>query len=236
MYRVFGLLCYDPQRTKVVPIETTTAPPEMMVVDPERFGIFDRETERAVTMNGCAPFSLDHIRRKGMRERLPQDRYTLALSMLPPGSGICLDACTSEPRDSALEEIHRLGYKYLAIDAIPSPGVQREDLTKLSFADCSIAAIVSCDTIEHIPNYDAAVSEMYRVLKPSGVLIVHFPVYYFDRPTGISTVPDSDPWGHVRYFSAREMLELFDLAGFAVLRANLNFDSGALLAVLAKPA
>jgi SAM-dependent methyltransferase len=234
MYRAFGLLCYDPRSEKVVPTETATVPPEMRVVDPRQFGIFDQATERAVPIGEASAFSLDHLSH-AMGDRLPGDRYTLSVSMLPPGSGLCIDACTSAPLVWVRAAIERLGYKYLAVDMLPGAGVQQEDLTKLSFPDCSVAAIVSCDTIEHIPAYPDALKQMYRVLEPAGIAVLHFPVYYFDRPAGIPTVPDSDPWGHVRYFSAREMLELFDRTGFAILRAHLNFDYGALLAVLRKP-
>jgi SAM-dependent methyltransferase len=234
MYRAFGLLCYDPRSGKVVPTETATVPPEMQVVDPRRFGIFDRATERAVPARDASAFSLDHLSHK-MGDRLPADRYTLSVSMLPPGSGLCIDACTSAPLDWVRGAIRRLGYRYLAIDMLPGAGVQQEDLTKLSFADCSVAAIISCDTIEHISAYPDALKQMYRVLEPGGTAVLHFPVYYFDRQVGIPTVPGSDPWDHVRYFSAREMLELFDRTGFAILRAHLNFDYGALLAVLGKP-
>jgi SAM-dependent methyltransferase len=207
----------------------------MMVVDPTRYGIFDRTTERAVSITGQQHFSLDDLQRKGLGERLPRDRYKLSLSMLPPGSGVCLDACTSQPMEWVKDYIEGLGYRYLAIDILRGTDVQREDLTKLSFVDGSVAAIVSCDTIEHIPAYADAIAEMYRVLEPAGVLVAHFPVYYFDRPTGIPTVPGSDPWDHVRYFSSREMLELFDHTGFAILRAQFHLDYGALLAVVSKP-
>ena len=236
MYRAFGLLCYDPGSEKVVAKELLAVSPDMRVIDPARFGIYEPSIERVVAIEGPVPFDLDSLPRKanGNGTNLLSDRYSLALAMLPPGTGVCLDACTSDPEEKVRSKIQQLGYTYLAIDILSARGVQQEDLTKLSFSDDSIASIISCDTIEHIPDYGKAVAELHRVLAPAGIAILHFPVYYFDRPTGIPIVPGADPWDHVRYFSVREMLELFDRVGFAVLRAHLNFDYGALLVVLTK--
>jgi ubiquinone/menaquinone biosynthesis C-methylase UbiE len=92
------------------------------------------------------------------------------------------------------------------------------------------------DTLEHIDAYPAAIRELFRVLAPHGLALVHVPVYYFDKPEGEPIRPGVDPWEHVRYFSAREFLRLFDEAGFVILRASFNFDYGALIAVLGKEA
>lgn len=50
-----------------------------------------------------------------------------------------------------------------------------EDVTDLSLANASLDAIVSCDVLEHVPDYQAAVTEFARVLKPGGHLIVTVP-------------------------------------------------------------
>src|SRR5580700_11435713 len=92
MYRAFGLLCYDASTEKAVPKEVITAPPEMMIIDPTRFGIFDHRSERVIAIEDSLPFSLDNLPRRanGNGTNLLSDRYSLALSMLPPGTGVCL--------------------------------------------------------------------------------------------------------------------------------------------------
>jgi SAM-dependent methyltransferase len=211
----------------------------MMIIDPSEVGLFDSSIERVVPLGEHVPssFTFDSLppRAKRANSRLSTDRYELALSMLDSGSGVCLDACTNDPRPDVKQAIEKKGYEYKAIDLCAGGGVRIEDLTKLSFSDGSIARIISCDTIEHIPSYPSAAREMFRVLAPGGLAILHFPVYYFDRPKGTPIIPTADPWGHVRYFSAREMIELFDQIGFAVLRASLHFDYGALLVALSIP-
>ncbi|MHC4130056.1 MAG: methyltransferase domain-containing protein [Planctomycetota bacterium] len=107
-------------------------------------------------------------------------------------------------------------------------------MTKLSLEDGSVARIISLDTLEHIEDCTLAVSEMYRVLCDNGLAILHVPCYYFEKPVGEPIRPGIDPFGHVRYFSARELLTALDKAGFIILRAGFHLDYGALLCVAAK--
>jgi ubiquinone/menaquinone biosynthesis C-methylase UbiE len=52
------------------------------------------------------------------------------------------------------------------------------DLTKLKFKDESFDFILSSDVLEHIPNDEKALSELTRVLKKNGGLILTFPYNY----------------------------------------------------------
>jgi len=53
--------------------------------------------------------------------------------------------------------------------------VVRGDATKLSFADNSFDRIIATEILEHIPDDQKAISEMYRVLKPGGIVMVTVP-------------------------------------------------------------
>ena len=182
----------------------------------------DAMVGQAQTLNRTAPF------------RLNSDRYKLALEHLPAGSGICLDACGS-PNHWVGDFIESKGYQYTPID-LRGDGVvlQQEDLTALSFADESIAAIVSCDTLEHIKKFDLALEEMYRVLKNNGILILHVPCYFFQKPEGVPIAEGVDPWGHVTYMSGAELMTIVDRLGFIVLRYHQNLDYGAAVIVAVK--
>jgi len=46
---------------------------------------------------------------------------------------------------------------------------------KLPFADSSVDVIFTYHTLEHVPNYLFALSEMYRVLKNGGILLIGVP-------------------------------------------------------------
>ncbi|MCX7553263.1 class I SAM-dependent methyltransferase [Marinicella sp. S1101] len=54
-------------------------------------------------------------------------------------------------------------------------GVRHEDLTDLSFKTNSIDHIFSFDVLEHVPNYNRALKECLRVLKPNGSILMSFP-------------------------------------------------------------
>jgi len=47
-------------------------------------------------------------------------------------------------------------------------GVRCEDLTRLTYADASIDLLITSETLEHVPNLEAALREIRRVLAPGG--------------------------------------------------------------------
>lgn len=53
--------------------------------------------------------------------------------------------------------------------------LHREDATDLSFDDESFDAVISSDVLEHIPDYKAALENFFRVLAPSGDLVLTVP-------------------------------------------------------------
>ena len=72
-----------------------------------------------------------------------------------------------------------VGSEFLG-DALPrgvcdNHGVRNEDLTRLSFPDRSFDHVISLDVLEHVPDYQAALGEILRVLKPGGWLLLSVP-------------------------------------------------------------
>ncbi len=58
-----------------------------------------------------------------------------------------------------------------------NPGVvfQRQDLMALAFGSSAFSMVYSYHVIEHVTDYLIALRELYRVLKPGGVLFIGFP-------------------------------------------------------------
>ena len=54
-------------------------------------------------------------------------------------------------------------------------GIRNEDLTRLSFADESFDFIVSLDVLEHVPDFESALAESCRVLRPGGRMLLTVP-------------------------------------------------------------
>ena len=62
--------------------------------------------------------------------------------------------------------------------------VRQDDIRSTSFSDNQFDLIISIAAFEHIPDFEVALKEMYRVLKPGGILYTKFgPIW-------------SGPWGH----------------------------------------
>ena len=95
----------------------------------------------------------------------------------------------------------------------------------------SVDRIISADTIEHIPDVYAATSEMHRVLKPEGILVINTPnIAYAKRRMLLlcgrfpSTSQSNEglgsnilfDGGHLHYFTFRSLTLLLERAGFRV--------------------
>ncbi len=61
------------------------------------------------------------------------------------------------------------------LGALNALRIRNEDLTRLSFVDDSFDAICATDVLEHIPNYEKALYECFRCLRPGGTLVVSVP-------------------------------------------------------------
>lgn len=96
---------------------------------------------------------------------------------------------------------------------------------KLPFRDESFDAITAFDVIEHVRNYEAALREAHRVLKPSGMIyIITLNSSSLLRfLLGGSWSWYSDPT-HKHVFSVHQMEKSLIDAGFADVRVNTFFN------------
>lgn len=86
-------------------------------------------------------------------------------------------------RGSVVKRMQDLGAETRGIDingeAIQDgivPNLQEMDATDLKFQDAMFDKVYSLHTIEHIPNVEKALSEMERVLKPGGKIVLTYPI------------------------------------------------------------
>lgn len=58
------------------------------------------------------------------------------------------------------------------------PNIPSEDLHQLSFAQESFDLVLNSDVLEHVPDFEKALTETYRVLKPGGLYIFTVPLIW----------------------------------------------------------
>jgi SAM-dependent methyltransferase len=91
--------------------------------------------------------------------------------------------------------------------AQPAARLTRGDATCLPLRDASVDLVVSFETIEHVPDAEALVVEIRRVLKPGGRLVLSTPNRAFGPPERHTGNPF-----HVREFTADELRALLRLS------------------------
>lgn len=96
-----------------------------------------------------------------------------------------------------------------AAERVSGSGFVAGDLLTLPWQDESFDAIVCCEVLEHLPDHESALIEIFRVLKKEGLLLVTVP----DRQEISWTVcPQCGlrvyRGGHVRSFSPDDLRDL----------------------------
>lgn len=90
------------------------------------------------------------------------------------------------------------------------------DIQKLPIAPNSLEAVVSADVIEHVPNPHQALSEIYRVLKPSGSAVVVVPSLYKLDGLQLGYIDAKRYSSHENKLTTPEWMNLFKASGLSI--------------------
>ncbi len=137
----------------------------------------------------------------------------LNLRHLPAGS-VGLDI---NPRNVAMATARLPGYR-----------IVEGDLEAMPFDDEAFGAVVCTEVLEHVPHADAALNEIWRVLRPGGVLIGSVPARSLIWRLRFlsSTCPGEEPF-HNEYQpdEVRGMLSRFQITrlGYSLMHFNVMF-------------
>jgi len=127
--------------------------------------------------------------------------------------------------DFSSAALHATSSKVFPRDAPPLAGLVQGDAQSLPFADGSFDVVVSCETIEHLPQVQTAIAEMYRVTRSGGKLFLTTPNYFnfmglyeiyarFRHPAG----QDDQPFDRRQWFP--QVHKWIRRAGWNVLRTD----------------
>lgn len=138
---------------------------------------------------------------------------------LPPGQALDIGAAGG----GNTRVLESLGWEVLALEftaegaeVARERGLQvlRADAQRLPVAEESLDLVTALDVLEHLPDDERGAAEIYRVLRPGGVLVAAVPV-------------DQSLWsahdvavGHERRYAPRDFLALLQGAGLEILQAR----------------
>lgn len=90
-----------------------------------------------------------------------------------------LEACSPWPYPCCRSLADARGYRVTVCDITPKdPAVEEADICDLSYPAGEFRGVVSCDTLEHVEDMDAAARELRRVTEDGGFLILCLPVCF----------------------------------------------------------
>ncbi|CAN2231332.1 class I SAM-dependent methyltransferase [Candidatus Planktophila dulcis] len=109
---------------------------------------------------------------------------------------------------------------YSGARALSSKGFHSyaQTLDQLNLPDNCLEAVGIFDVLEHLPNPEIVLNEIYRILKPGGVLLTSVPAYQW-------LFSDFDlQIGHFRRYSRKSLFKLLNESNFKQVRiSNLFF-------------
>ncbi len=83
--------------------------------------------------------------------------------------------------ERALEPVlRRSGVDYVSIDIEYALAMHRMDVTKMTFEDGSFDRVVAVHVLQDVPDLEAALREIHRVLRPDGCAILQLPMEFDD--------------------------------------------------------
>lgn len=111
-------------------------------------------------------------------------------------------------QDNSFVEISQTAAKKLS--SLGGKVIKSNLTTKLPFPDQYFQAVLAFELLEHLPNDQKVLREIHRVLVPSGIGIVSFPLHMNRWNTYDATV------GHVRRYEPNSIEKIVKQAGFAI--------------------
>lgn len=129
--------------------------------------------------------------------------------------------CVGLDMDNASLNKAEEGYQYF--ESISNAGAEfiKGSAYSLPFPDESIDLIVCSEVLEHLHEYNDAVVEIHRVLKPGGKFYASVPASWPEKVCwSLSKDYQNQPGGHLRVFNQLELVSEIKESGFKFLSSE----------------
>ena len=129
--------------------------------------------------------------------------------------------CVGLDMDNASLNRAEEGYQYF--ESISNAGAEfiKGSAYSLPFPDESIDLIVCSEVLEHLHEYNDAVVEIHRVLKPGGKFYASVPASWPEKVCwSLSKDYQNQPGGHLRIFNQLELVSEIKESGFKFLSSE----------------
>ncbi|MGD0485553.1 MAG: class I SAM-dependent methyltransferase [Gemmatimonadales bacterium] len=151
--------------------------------------------------------------RSGGEERMRQ-RKAAALARVPAGATVLEIGC----RDGGLRRYLPAGIRYQGMDIAPefaaSDILIRDVSEGIPFPDASFDNVFCIEVLEHVPNPYGALTEIRRVLRSDGVLVLSVPNPYHVKELIWNLLRIPDRQGHIYGWTRQNMTALAAMNGF----------------------
>ncbi len=121
--------------------------------------------------------------------------------------------------DLSLDDLRTTREKIAEFDEPDNPaksfGLSSANALELPFADNTFDKVICSEVLEHIPDYQGALREIERVLKPGGLFCASVPRRWPEKICwALSEGYYQVPGGHIRIFHSRELRGEIEQLGF----------------------
>lgn len=151
--------------------------------------------------------------RRSGEERM-RFRAATRLARVRPGAAV-LDIGS---RDGGLRRWLPPDVRYQGMDITPEfagPDIVIRDVSEgIPFADGSFDHVFCIEVLEHVPNPYGALTDMHRVLRPGGVLVLSVPNPYHVKELIWNLLRIPDRQGHIYGWTRQNMTRLGEMNGF----------------------
>ena len=138
-------------------------------------------------------------------------------------AGFVVAAADQAGFDAYGVELEPAAVKYAQIE-LGLANVRAGTLEAQAYPDHHFDVISMYDVIEHVPDLNAVVAELKRIIKPGGVIEIRTPdVGHWQTPKNLCEWKEVKPSEHLYYFDVKTLVRLFDKHGLVLKKRRFMF-------------